>query len=58
MPIDGWIVFCLAGLALIIDRVSAVLTDVAGVQDCIKLRAAFIDNAPEAMASITVIIAG
>lgn len=57
-PIDGWIVFWLAGLALIIDIATALLTYYAGAKESMNIRAAFIHNVSDAMASVAVIIAG
>lgn len=57
-PIDGWIVIWVAGLALIIDLVTAFLTYRAGADQSMNIRAAFIHNLSDAMASVVVIIAG
>ena len=57
-PIDGWIVFWVAGIALIIDLGTAWLTYHAGAKDNMNIRAAFIHNVSDAMASLIVIIAG
>lgn len=57
-PIDGWIVFWVAGIALLIDIATALLTYKAGAKDNMNIRAAFIHNVSDALASVTVIIAG
>ncbi len=57
-PIDGWIIIWVAGLALIIDLVTALLTYKAGAKDSMNIRAAFIHNVSDALASVVVIIAG
>ncbi|MCL1056712.1 cation diffusion facilitator family transporter [Shewanella gelidimarina] len=57
-PVDGWIVFVVAGIALIIDIATALLTYSSGAKDNLNIRAAFIHNVSDAMASVAVIIAG
>jgi cobalt-zinc-cadmium efflux system protein len=57
-PIDGWIVFWVAGIALVVDVATAVITYSAGAKDNINIRAAFIHNISDALSSIVVIIAG
>lgn len=57
-PINGWIVVWIAALALIIDLATAFLTYRAGANHSINIKAAFIHNISDAMASIVVIIAG
>jgi len=57
-PIDGWIVVWVASFALIIDVVTAVLTHKAGAKDSMNIRAAFIHNVSDALASVVVIVAG
>ena len=57
-PIDGWIVFWVAGIALVIDVATALLTYSAGAKDNMNIRAAFIHNVSDALASVAVIIAG
>lgn len=56
-PIDGWIVFWVAGIALFIDIVTALLTYSAGAKDNMNIKAAFIHNVSDALASVAVIIA-
>lgn len=57
-PIDGWIVVWIASIALVIDAVTAWLTYQSGAKDNLNLKAAFIHNMSDAMASVVVIIAG
>ncbi|WP_440056801.1 cation diffusion facilitator family transporter (plasmid) [Pseudoalteromonas sp. T1lg65] len=57
-PIDGWIVVWLAGLALVIDLLTALITYSAGAKSSINIRAAFIHNVSDALASVAVMIAG
>ncbi|MBW8183326.1 cation diffusion facilitator family transporter [Shewanella nanhaiensis] len=57
-PVDGWIVFAVAGIALVIDLATALLTYSSGAKDNLNIRAAFIHNVSDAMASVAVIIAG
>jgi len=56
--INGWIVIYIAGIALIIDIATAVLTYMSGAKSSMNLRAAFIHNVSDAFASVAVIIAG
>lgn len=56
-PIDGWIVFWVAGIALVIDIITAILTYSAGAKDNMNIKAAFIHNVSDALASVVVIIA-
>tara|TARA_B100001248_G_scaffold227480_1_gene185924 strand:- start:2129 stop:3007 length:879 start_codon:yes stop_codon:yes gene_type:complete len=56
-PIDGWMVVIVAGIALIIDLATAFLT-YSGSKNSINIKAAFIHNLSDAMASIVVIVSG
>lgn len=56
-PIDGWIVVIIAGVALVIDIGTALLT-YAQSRHSLNIRAAFLHNLADAMASVGVIIAG
>ncbi len=56
-PIDGWTVIVVAFIALIVDLFTAWLTYM-GAKDSINMRAAFIHNLTDAMASVVVIISG
>ena len=57
-PIDGWIVFWVAGIALVVDVATAMITYSAGAKYNMNIRAAFIHNISDALASLVVIIAG
>ena len=57
-PIEGWIVVWIASIALIIDAVTAWLTYQSGAKNNLNLKAAFIHNMSDALASVAVIIAG
>lgn len=56
-PIDGLMVIVVASIALVIDLFTAWLT-YAGSKDSINMRAAFVHNLSDAMASVVVIISG
>ncbi len=56
-PIAGWIVVIVAGIALVIDLVTAALT-YAQSKNSMNIRAAFLHNIADAMGSVGVIIAG
>jgi len=56
--INGWIVIYIASIALVIDIATALLTYFSGAKSSMNLRAAFIHNVADALASIAVIIAG
>ncbi|MEZ4871960.1 MAG: cation diffusion facilitator family transporter [Bdellovibrionales bacterium] len=56
-PIDGWVVVIVAGLALVIDLATAFLT-YSGSKNSINIKAAFVHNLTDAMASVVVIISG
>lgn len=56
-PIDGWIVIWVAGIALVIDIVTAVLV-YAQSKNSLNIKAAFLHNVSDAMASVGVIAAG
>ena len=56
-PIDGWMVVYVATVALVVDLITAFLT-YKGSKDSINMRAAFIHNVSDAMASVVVIISG
>jgi len=55
--IDGWMVVIIAGFALLVDAVTALLTFSLSKQS-MNMRAAFLHNAADALGSIAVIIAG
>ncbi|QDU83351.1 Cadmium, cobalt and zinc/H(+)-K(+) antiporter [Planctomycetes bacterium Pla163] len=56
-PIDGWIVVWVAGGALVVDTVTAVLTFTLS-RNNLNIRAAFVHNVSDALASVAVIVAG
>lgn len=56
-PIDGWMVVGVASIALVIDLVTAILT-YSGSKESINMRAAFIHNLSDALASVVVIVSG
>lgn len=56
-PIDGMIVVWVAGVALVIDILTAFLT-YHGAKESMNIRAAFIHNVSDAAASVVVIISG
>ncbi len=55
--IEGWMVVMVAGVALIIDVATAILT-FSMSKNSINIRAAFLHNVSDALASVGVIIAG
>ena len=55
--VDGWFVVIIAGFALIVDAVTALLTYSLSKQS-VNIRAAFLHNVADALGSIAVIIAG
>lgn len=56
-PIEGWIVVVVAGAALSVDILTALLT-YSQSKSSLNIKAAFIHNVSDALASIAVIIAG
>lgn len=56
-PINGWIVVWIAGIALLVDLITAALTYTMA-KDSMNIRAAFIHNVADALGSVAVIIAG
>lgn len=55
--IDGWIIVWVAGIALVVDIVTAVLT-LSLSKGNLNIRAAFVHNVSDALASLAVIVAG
>lgn len=55
--IQGWIVVVVGGIALVIDLVTALLT-YSGSKHSINIRAVFIHNLSDAMASLAVVMSG
>lgn len=56
-PIEGWTVVVVAGIALVVDIVTAMLT-YAMSKSSMNIRAAFLHNVADALGSVGVIIAG
>lgn len=56
-PVEGWTVVALAGLALAVDAATAMLT-AAGARRSVNIRAAFLHNLGDALASLAVIVSG
>ncbi len=56
-PVAGWVVVIVASVALVVDLATVWLT-YAGAKDSMNVRAAFLHNAADAIASLGVIIAG
>lgn len=56
-PIEGWMVIGVAGIALVIDIVTAAMV-YAGTKHSLNMKAAFLHNVSDALASVGVIIAG
>lgn len=56
-PIEGWTVVIVAGIALVIDIATAVLVH-KGTKDSLNIKAAFLHNVSDALASVGVIVAG
>ncbi|MCF3936021.1 cation diffusion facilitator family transporter [Acuticoccus sp. M5D2P5] len=56
-PVVGWMIVVIAGIALVIDVVTALLT-FSMAKSSVNIRAAFLHNVADALGSIGVIIAG
>ncbi|QDL92874.1 cation transporter [Paroceanicella profunda] len=56
-PVEGWTVVWIAGVALVIDVITALLT-YAMAKDSMNIRAAFVHNVADALGSVAVIVAG
>ena len=56
-PIEGWTVIWVAGIALVIDLLTALIV-YRGSHNSINMKAAFLHNVSDALASVGVIIAG
>ncbi|HKL70905.1 cation diffusion facilitator family transporter [Salibaculum sp.] len=56
-PVGGWIVVIIAGVALMVDTVTALLTW-RMAKDSVNIRAAFLHNLADAAGSIAVIVSG
>jgi cobalt-zinc-cadmium efflux system protein len=55
--VDGWIVVIIAGIALVVDLITALLTFSLS-KTSMNIRAAFLHNVADALGSVAVIIAG
>ena len=55
--VDGWLVVIIAGIALSVDAITALLTYSLS-KSSVNMRAAFLHNAADALGSIAVIVAG
>jgi cobalt-zinc-cadmium efflux system protein len=56
-PIEGWTVVIVAGIALVIDVATAALVH-KGTRGSLNIKAAFLHNVSDALASVGVIVAG
>ena len=56
-PVEGWLIVIIAGIALAVDLVTALLT-YALSKSSMNIRAAFLHNVADALGSIGVIVAG
>ncbi|MDN2564637.1 cation diffusion facilitator family transporter [Aquibium sp. A9E412] len=55
--VDGWLVIIIAGIALVVDAATALLTYALSKQS-VNIRAAFLHNVADALGSVAVIVAG
>jgi len=56
-PIEGWTVVVVAGIALVVDIITALLTYTMS-KNSMNIKAAFLHNVSDALASVGVIVAG
>ena len=56
-PVDGWLIVVIAGIALVVDALTAALTYRMS-KTSVNIRAAFLHNLADAMGSVAVIVAG
>lgn len=56
-PVMGWLIVIIAGVALVVDIVTALLT-YALSKESMNIRAAFLHNVADALGSVAVIVAG
>ena len=56
-PVEGWLIVIIAGIALIVDAATALLTYRMS-KSSVNIRAAFLHNVADALGSIAVILAG
>ncbi len=57
IPVDGWLVVAIAGVALVIDLATVALT-FRPARGSMNIRAAFLHNLADALGSVAVIVAG
>ncbi len=57
VPVEGWIVVILAGVAVVVDLITVLLT-VRMANSSMNIRAAFLHNLADALGSVAVIVAG
>ncbi len=55
--VEGWIIVVIAGIALVVDMVTAALTYTMS-KSSVNIRAAFLHNVADALGSVAVIVAG
>jgi cobalt-zinc-cadmium efflux system protein len=56
-PVTGWLIVVIAGVALVVDAVTALLTFRLS-KESVNIRAAFLHNLADALGSVAVILAG
>lgn len=56
-PVEGWLIVIVAGGALVVDLVTALLTHALS-KSSVNIRAAFLHNLADALGSVAVIVAG
>jgi cobalt-zinc-cadmium efflux system protein len=56
-PVAGWIVIIVAGIALVVDLITAILT-YSQSKESMNIKAAFLHNVSDALSSVGVIVAG
>lgn len=56
-PVEGWLIVIIAGIALVVDAATALLTYTMS-KSSVNIRAAFLHNVADALGSIAVIVAG
>ena len=56
-PVEGWTIVVVAGIALIVDLATAILT-YSMSKNSMNIKAAFLHNVSDAMASVGVVVAG
>lgn len=56
-PVEGWTVVIVAGIALIVDVITAFMV-YSGSKESLNIKAAFLHNVSDALASVGVIVAG